>query len=781
MVLIGMDQKLQTPESSALRDLRLEAGRGEAFQQGAPVLWHYVWVLRRYAWVLVLFPLLGLAWRYYSTIGEPPVYMATAQMLIDDDSGVIRGFDPTSKFAASQKDIETQLRILRSHTLALAVIEKLDLVNSEEFALPASQPKPGLFRLVKNWVRSVVPTTKAPLDGERDKPDVSRPKAVSPHQLVAGFTKRIAASPVAKTRLIRVSFSGRDPKIITKIVNTLVKTHMEMESKRELFKFETMLEYLRVQQQEFQKKVEASEEELLAYKREKNLVALENREEIQTNKLAALTGALSNARLAAIRAEGVHETLKAAVEKGESLEALSALDPDGEVLNLSREHTRLEEETARLSKTFGPKHRRMIELRENIAMTKALLETEVKLALISSQSLYDVAKAEEARLKEVLDQQKREALDLEEKIIRFNVIKREAGSNQQLFDLLLMKAKEMSLAGQFTRKNIHVMSQASVPTTPIPTGQRRRLISGALFGLAVAVGLAFFFDYLDHSIKSGEDVESYIGLQLLGGVGQFVGKSSGGPRSESVIVSSSPKSSLAESFRSIRTNLLFTLRDVDSRSFVVTSSEPKEGKSTIAANLAVVIGQSGKRVLLVDADMRRPVAHKIFGIGNEVGLSSYLVGKAKKEDIIAAVSLDGLSAAPCGPLPSNQSELLGSEAMVEFADWASKEFDIVIYDSPPLASVSDALVLSGITKGSVFVIRAGSTGRGIARRCVEQMRDHDVRVIGAILNNIDTKRGGYSNYFYGYPYYYKNYYRYSDYYSSGEDDAGSEKTRRRRG
>ena len=379
-----------------------------------------------------------------------------------------------------------------------------------------------------------------------------------------------------------------------------------------------------------------------------------------------------------------------------------------------------------------------------------------------------------------LDQQKREALELEEKIIRFNVIKREAWSNQQLFELLLMKAKELSLAGQLKGKNIHVMADASVPVNPMPTGQRRRLISGALFGLALAVGLAFFLDYLDHSVKSGEDIESYIGLPLLGGVGQFGRATSGHERPDSIIVRSSPKSSLAESFRSIRTNLLFALRDVDGGSFVVTSSEPKEGKSTVAANLAVVIGQSGKRVLLVDADMRRPVVHKILGIKNEAGLSNYLVGEADKKDIIVATDLPGLSAAPCGPIPSNQSELLGSEAMVDFVKWASAEFDIVVYDSPPLVSVSDSLVVSGLTGASLFVVRAGSTGRGIARRCVQQMRDLDIRVIGAVLNNIDTRRGGYSNYYYGYPYYYKSYYRYGDYYAYGEDSAETGRARRRR-
>jgi len=537
-----------------------------------------------------------------------------------------------------------------------------------------------------------------------------------------------------------------------------------------------MLRYLREQQSEFQRKVELSEEELLEYKREKKLVALESREEIQASKLSALSAAYSEARLASIAAEGVYVTLKEAEDKGAVREALTAVEVGSEVVTLLREHSRLEAEATRLAKIYGPKHRTMIETKEKLAQAQALLDSEMALCVARAESEYRVGSAKAERLKTELDHAKEEALALEEKMIRYGVIQRQAQSNQRLFDLLLAKANETGLVGELGQREIEVINEASVPTTPVSTDRRRRLIAAALFGFVIALAMAFLFDYLDHSVKDGDEVESFLGLKLLGGVGQFIEKVSKTHSAESVIVLSAPKSSLAEDFRTIRTNLLFAARESGHGSFVVTSSMPKEGKSTIAANLSAVIGQSGKKVLWVDADMRRPVVHKILGLDVKAGLSTYLVGEAEKEDVVLDTNIENVYALPCGPIPPNQSELLGAARMQALTEWAEGEFDITIYDTPPLASVSDALVLAGFVHAAVFVIKSGKTSRGIARRCVLQLQSQGIDVLGALLNDIDPKRSAYGGY-YGYAYY-RSYHRYGhgygrDYYTYGETDAES--------
>lgn len=774
-----MGQIQDTPESGSLRDLRSDVGAGSDLSMGPQLLWRYLWVVRRYVWMLVLFPLAGFAYRYYMSMDEPRVYRATAEIHIGQERVRTRGFDRQIGFRLGSSDLDTECYILkRSAPLAMAVIEKLDLVHSPEFASAPVEKKASLWKIIGQYVNSVIPTTKERKQAEAEQAEQPVSGTLKPERLVRGLLGRVSVSPIEGTRMVRVGFIGRHPKAVAQITNAFVQAFIEQESKNATMALERMLRYLREQQSEFEKKVEMSEEELLKYKSANKLVALESREEIQASKLSALSVAYSEARLESISAEGLYTTLKEAEDTGAVREALTAVEAGDEVVKLLREYSSLEADASRLANIYGPKHSTMVETKEKLAQAKVLLESEVALCVARAESKFRVGSAKAERLKTELERAKEEALALEEKMIRYGVIQRRAQSNQQLFDLLLAKANETGLVGQLGQREIQVINEASVPTIPVSTDRRRRLIAAAMFGFVIALAVAFLFDYLDHSIKDGDEVESFLGIKLLGGVGQFTEKVSKTRRAESVIVLSAPKSNLAEDFRSIRTNLLFAARESGRGSFVVTSAMPKEGKSTVAGNLAAVIGQSGKKVLWVDADMRRPVLHKILNVDVKAGLSTYLVGGAEKEDVVLATSMDNVYALPCGPIPPNQSELLGTARMQALTEWGEGEFDIVIFDTPPLGSVSDALVLGGFVHAAVFIIKSGKTSRTIARRWVLQLQSQGIDVLGAVLNDIDPKRSGY----YGYPYY-KSYYRYGsgygrDYYSYGETDAEATEQKR---
>jgi capsular exopolysaccharide synthesis family protein len=303
-------------------------------------------------------------------------------------------------------------------------------------------------------------------------------------------------------------------------------------------------------------------------------------------------------------------------------------------------------------------------------------------------------------------------------------------------------------------------------------------------GLFAGIGLAFFFEYLDDTIKTPDDLEQRVGVPVLGFVPAITGRngqmdSFAYKRRVSVI---EPKSSITEAYRNIRTSLFFSAPPEESKVLVLTSSAPRDGKTTTSTNLALVIAQSGKRILLVDADFRRPMIHKIFGLDTTRGLSSILVGQSNLEEAVQKVKHDGrllenLDVLVAGPKPPNPAELLDSEAMRTFLAEARKKYDRVIIDTPPVLFVADATIVSAMCDGVILVVKAAKNSRSVAIKAREHILAVKGRILGGILNDVRIARFGYyySYYYYYYPYsrYYYDYYH--SYYSSEEEDGKGKK------
>ena len=276
----------------------------------------------------------------------------------------------------------------------------------------------------------------------------------------------------------------------------------------------------------------------------------------------------------------------------------------------------------------------------------------------------------------------------------------------------------------------------------------------ALFGGAVlAIGLVFLFEYLDNSIKSPDEVKEHLGLPFLGMVPALFGDDVKDP-----LMNNGVPANFAEAFRAIRTNVLFSSAEEGSKTIVITSTAPGEGKTTVASNIGIALAQASQRVLIVDADMRKPRVHSVFGQTQEPGLSNVLVGNAKASEAIRGTAVSGLWTMTAGMLPPNPSELLGSKRFKDFISTLGQHFDWVIIDTPPVMAVTDSCIAAHRTHGTIFVVGAEMTSRFATRRAVEQLRQAKCDVIGAILNRVDLKHHGY---------YYSQYYRkqYGEYYS----------------
>jgi capsular exopolysaccharide synthesis family protein len=353
-----------------------------------------------------------------------------------------------------------------------------------------------------------------------------------------------------------------------------------------------------------------------------------------------------------------------------------------------------------------------------------------------------------------LEVQKRDALALNRKGIDYGTLQRDAASNRQIFDSLMLRTKETGISSELKTSNIRVIDVAETPRRPTSPNRPLNLLLALVGGTALALGLTFFFEYLDDRIKSPDEVKVHLGLPFIGMVPALFDKNLPDP-----LMSNPVPATFAEAFRAIRSNVLFSSAEEGPKVMVVTSSAPGEGKTLVATNLAVALAQANQRVLIVDADMRKPRVHGIFQHAQEPGLSNVLVGNAKASEAVRNTKVPGLWAMPSGVIPPNPSELLGSKRFKEFVAALGQHFEWVIIDSPPVMAVTDSSIVAHVATGVVFVIGSDMTSRQTAQRSLDQLEKANAKVVGAILNRVDLKHHGY---------YYSQYYKkaYADYYVS---------------
>lgn len=364
---------------------------------------------------------------------------------------------------------------------------------------------------------------------------------------------------------------------------------------------------------------------------------------------------------------------------------------------------------------------------------------------------------------------------MNEKAIHYDTLKREVQSEQRLSDVLLTRLKETCLSPTATSGNrVRIVDWAEVPTHAINIRPAKTLSQAGLVGLLLGFGLAFGLGYLDSSLKDPEEAEKYLGFPVIGLISLYLPKrqllKSSGAQETSLVALDAPRSPAAESYKMLRTNLLFSYTDPPRKVFLITSSHPNEGKTTVASNLAVVMAQMERRVLLVEADLRNPSFWRTFDVDGRPGLSELLLTE-KYEETIDPLA-ESLTIIPAGEKPPNPGELIGSSRMRRFVDFARERFDTVIIDSPPIHAVSDALVLSSLVDGILLVVRSHKTSPDHARRAIAQLLTMNAKLpatqealmpvlepainLGLVMNFLDPREGQqYGGYGYGY---YQDYY-----------------------
>jgi capsular exopolysaccharide synthesis family protein len=686
------------------------------------------------------------------TFTATPIYEAKVQILIEKENTNVVTF----KEAFEQNQIaddyyQTQYKILQSRALARRTIDGLKLwehpllkPNDESLSVGKIVAAPAAF--VSSWFKSTTPAELAGSPGSNETRQQSR--------AIDRFLRDLTVSPIRNSRLVDVKFESPSAQLSAQVANGLAKAYIEQNLEFKFLSSKEASDWLGDRLSEQRKQVEASEQALQRYREQTDAVALEDKQNIVVQKLSDLNAALTRAKTDRIQKEAAYNQLHALQSDRNALDTFPAILSNTFIQQQKGEIAELQRQQAQLSEKLGPRHPDMLKVSNAIQLAESKLQGEIAKVVQSVKNEYQAAVIQERTLTGALDQQKRDALALNRKGIDYGVLQRDAATNRQVFDSLLQRAKETGVSTELKTSNIRVVDAAEVPRRPASPNAPTNLLLALFGGGTLALGLAFFFEYLDNRIKTPDEVKAHLGLPFLGMVPALFGDAVKDP-----LMNNGVPSNFSEAFRAIRTNVLFSSAEEGSKTIVITSTAPGEGKTTVASNISIALAQASQRVLLVDADMRKPRVHSVFGQPQEPGLSNVLVGNAKASEAIRGTAVPNLWTMSAGMLPPNPSELLGSKRFKDFISTLGQHFDWVIIDTPPVMAVTDAVIASNVSQGIVFVLGSEMTSRHTAQRALEQLANGKAKFVGAVLNRVDLQHHGY---------YYSQYYRreYAGYYGA---------------
>ncbi|MBI3995693.1 MAG: polysaccharide biosynthesis tyrosine autokinase [Nitrospirae bacterium] len=524
-------------------------------------------------------------------------------------------------------------------------------------------------------------------------------------RLTKAFLSQLTVSPIRNSRLVKVEYDSHDPQLAAQAANALADEYINYTLELKLKAVQQAGDWLRLRVDEMQSKVRESEE---AFERFKETIPAQITAQIEA---------------------------KAAMKE---MESRPEVVNNKFIQELRAEEIRLTAKRSELSEKYGPKHPQRVQIQSELATLRDKLEREIK-------RLVGAVKIEESP--------------------QYLLLKREADANRQLYEVLLKRLKETVLTESLPRSNIQVVDPAQPSQSPIKPRKGMNLLLSVIVGLTMGAGLAFFFEYLDNTIKGPEDIERVIAAPLLGIVP--AGDHSKKPvHPIETILAAEPRSSQAEAYRTIRTGVLLSSAERPPKIVLVTSPGAVEGKTTTAANLAIAMAQAGSATLLIDADLRKPRIHQVFAqepvsadfMDNSKGLGPVLVGEVALEAAIRQTPIPLLSVLTSGPIPPNPAELLGSQKMRDLIGQLARTFDRIVIDSPPLVPVTDATLLATICDGVVLVVKESRTTKHLAMTARRRLEEAKARLLGVVLNDVDPRKDA------------SHYYPYYQYYGKDEKD-----------
>jgi polysaccharide biosynthesis transport protein len=673
---------------------------------------------RRYFWLVTICILLGLAYAVYKNARSTPIFRAAASVQLTQDSAnqfrLEGGPGGDSSYIDSAR-LDTEIDILRSNTLAMETIRSLNLDKNKDFAMPP-------------------PGRAFDLENPRDR-----------HALTSTFLGGLAAARVGHTNILEITFSSPNPKLAAIICNKLIENYVEHNFKDNYTATEQVSKWLQAQLGELRLRLQASQEHMLSLQNQIGIVGIDQTQSIALARLEGL-----NADLTKVESERMTKEALVIAMKSSSPTVLDTLSNDVVIMQLRAKRAQLNDEYSALSARYGAANPRMMSLRAEMAGMDEAIRTEEMTIIKRAEKEVEASLRNEANLKAELDAEKQRAYDTNSKVVEYTLARREYESNRTLYDQLEQRLQEAGIIAGLHSTSIRMIDPADTPDYPSSPRKTFNLALGFVAGLLAGVLFAFIIHILDTNIKSVSDVEEKLGLPLLGVIPSvetkdvlpdaFIQRATSGVESG--------WSQIAESYRSLRTGLLFSRAGSPPKVLLITSSKPAEGKTAVSTLSSITLALSGARVLLIDADLRRPTVHMRFKIPNRVGLSTILTGIAKFPEVVyqhpAVPSLHVLPSGPIAPMPA---ELLGAPEMGEFIASVRGQYDFIVIDTPPVLTVTDALVLVPFSDGVAIVLRYGEATTKVAVRSRDLLLRSGANLLGAVLNAVDYKSPDYAEYY----------------------------------
>ncbi len=717
------------------------------------------WILIAFAGSLVVFT--GI----FSFVAKPQ-FISTATLMIEDASARMLSMEESFAYRTPVfRDLtffNTQIRLIKSKSLADRVVKKMDLLSRPEFN-PENKNK-SLGRKLIGFV-----TLRWLFSGKKgNNGDLESDYPSNPYSDIARTIRdNIKIDVIRDTKLVEVSYTSSDSRLSAELVNTLAEEFISFSIEKRFENTQQASDFLKEQISTLREDLASKERELQKYGEEKELVFLNDQESTVLNTFADLNQAYTQARIERIRVEGNYRELR-----NLDVDTLPEFVNIPSLQALNTEYTRLKSDYNEKIKVFKPEYPDMVQLKARIDSMK----DEIKNAFDASAADYSAASRRERNLLNTLNKQKAEVAQMKSDAIVYNSLKIEVDNIQNILSSLIEKQSETLISsrlGGVKASNISIIDRAEVSDDPVSPKKKLNLILALLFGLSGGIGLCFLLEHLDNTIKGPEDVERISELSSLGIISYLppnglkkqnadiyahIGEDANGEEGLSEIKEVElinykfPKVFISEDYRTLRTSLLLSRADNPPKTILFTSAMPKAGKTSTATNMAVAFAQLEKKVLLIDSDLRKPRLHRIFKTENQKGLSGYLTGKIKLGDSIKTTSVENIWLLSSGHIPPNPAELLNSKKMNMLIENVQKDFDIVLIDSPPVLAVVDAVIVASLVDTTVFVIKAGETTYRNFAGALEQLKKGKADIAGVVFNEVKVGKGGYS---------YMSYYNYS--------------------